>query len=71
MCTVFSFSFKYLQFFQWFHFKVFDSDNVSGNDYIGDVLVEMDPFVQKRVTVNQKIVSKDEKSKALLLVTPA
>lgn len=56
--------------FQWWHFKVQDSDSVSGNDFIGEALVEIDPFVAKRAAMNKKL-STDAKNKATLTITPA
>jgi len=54
----------------WWHFKVQDSDSVSGNDFIGEALVEIDPFVAKRAAMNKKL-STDAKNKATLTITPA
>jgi len=54
----------------WWHFKVLDADALGSNDFIGETLVEVDPFVQKRAAkVNS--LSKDAKNKAQLTITPA
>jgi len=54
----------------WWHFKVQDSDSVSGNDFVGETLVEIDPFVTKRAAKINKL-STDAKNKATLGITPA
>jgi hypothetical protein len=54
----------------WWHFKVYDEDSVSGNDVVGEALVEIDPFVEKRAAKSTPL-SKDPKNKATLTVTPA
>ncbi|OXA59672.1 rasGAP-activating-like protein 1 [Folsomia candida] len=54
----------------WWHFKVHDQDSVSGNDFVGEALVEVDPFVLKRAAQNKKL-STDPKNKATLTITPA
>jgi len=63
--------------FQYWHFKVQDRDSVSGNDFVGETLVEVDPFVQKRAAKvnrlsNDKVKdSKDSSKAATLTITPA
>jgi len=52
----------------WLSFKVLDSDGVNKDDKIGDALLELDPFVEKRQT---KILSLGKDTKATLGVTPA
>jgi len=56
---------------QYWHFKVFDHDSTTGNDNLGDALVEIDPFVQKRAAKINKLQSDNKDSKATLTVTPA
>lgn len=56
---------------QYWHFKVFDYDSTTGNDNLGDALVEVDPFVLKRAAKVNKLQSENKDSKATLTVTPA
>jgi len=56
--------------FQYFHFKVWDSDSVSGRDSLGEATQEVDPFVTSRAT-KQLRLSKDAKDKSILAITPA
>jgi len=53
----------------WWHFKVHDEDALS-NDFIGEALMEVDPFVEKRAAKILEL-SKDPKNKATLTVMPA
>jgi len=55
---------------QWWHFKVWDLDPATSNDLLGEAIVEVDPFVEKRATKNNRI-STDSKNKAQLTLTPA
>jgi len=54
---------------QW-HFKVWDQDPATSNDLLGEAVVEVDPFVEKRATKHNKL-STDSKNKAQLTLTPA
>lgn len=61
---------------QYWHFKVHDRDSVSGNDFVGETLVEVDPFVQKRAAKvnrlsNDKVKDAKDSKAATLTVTPA
>jgi Ca2+-dependent lipid-binding protein len=56
---------------QYWHFKVFDHDSTTGNDNLGDALVEIDPFVQKRAAKINKLQSDNKDNKGTLTVTPA
>ncbi|ODM92702.1 Synaptotagmin-9 [Orchesella cincta] len=56
---------------QYWHFKVLDHDSTSGNDYLGDALVEIDPFVTKRAAKVNKLQSDNKDNKGTLTVTPA
>jgi hypothetical protein len=56
---------------QYWHFKVFDYDSTTGNDNLGDALVEIDPFVMKRAAKINKLQTENKDSKATLTVTPA
>ena len=46
-------------------------EDVAGNDFIGEALVEVDPFVQKRAAVVNKKLSTKPDNKATLSITPA
>jgi len=55
---------------QWLHFKVWDLDPATSNDFLGEAIVEVDPFVEKRATKHNKL-STDPKNKGQLTLTPA
>jgi len=56
---------------QFWHFKVHDQDSTSGNDFLGDALVEVDPFVTKRAAKINTLKSDNKDNKGTLTVTPA
>jgi Ca2+-dependent lipid-binding protein len=55
---------------QFWHFIVKDADSISGDDDLGEVLLEVDPFIQKRAAKVNKL-STDANNKGTLTVTPA
>lgn len=57
-------------YFKWIHFKVWDKDPATSNDFLGEGLLEVDPFVEKRALKNIKL-STDSANKGTLSVAPA
>jgi len=53
---------------QWWLFKVYDHDGISSNDELGEALVEVDIYAEKRQT---KIVKLGKDGQASLGITPA
>lgn len=53
---------------QYLYFKVLDSDSVSGDDVLGDFLLEVDPYATKRATKITKLNNSD--GKATIGITP-
>jgi hypothetical protein len=56
-------------FFQYWRFKVKDSDSTSKDDDVGEVILEIDPFVKANVPKDLKLQSENGDIGAILTIT--